>query len=148
MSSHCISEKVPILPSNVYNTCCVHGIILSGLQISTHSVSLMTLYYFYLHFTDYINEALKDKVANHPGSEWPGRWSLPSYPASFSTTVSWDLDFWLCTSHTGLSSSFSSSFYLEGFLFLLILLPTHSPSLLLPLNFIPPSEIGSSLSPI
>ena len=89
MSSHCTSEKVPILPSNVYNTCCVHGIILSGLQISTHSVSLMTLYYFYPHFTDDINEALKDKVANHPGSEWPGsKWFLPSYPASFSTIVS------------------------------------------------------------
>ena len=69
MSSHCTLGKVPMLPSNVYNTCCVLGIILSGLQILTHSVSLMTLYYFYLHFTDDINEALKDKVANHPGSE-------------------------------------------------------------------------------
>ena len=127
----------------------MHGIILSGLQISTHSVSLMTLYYFYLHFTDYINEALKDKVANHPGSECPGsKWFLPSYPASFSTTVSKDLDFWLCTSHTGLSSSFSSSFYPKAFV------PADSsawptlPSSYCPLISIPPSEIGSSLTPI
>lgn len=94
----------------------MHGIILSGLQISTHSVSLMTLYYFYLHFTDYINEALKDKVANHPGSEWPGsKWFLPSYPASFSTTVSWDLGAGSVLVIHGLSSSFSSSFYLKAF---------------------------------